>query len=113
MLIVVSDPARRSTNAFAESHTNVTATFAVATLLHTRAPIGKFAGPVAGLLLSRPTTFHAIGATVNVVAACAATGSRVASDNNARRWNGRTQTAEHLASDILVSIAEFAAARLL
>src|SRR5436309_1636845 len=79
MLIKVSDPARRSTNGFAESHTNVTVTLVVATLLHTRAPTGKFAGPVAGLLLSRPTTFHAIGATVNVVAACAAAASSIAS----------------------------------
>src|SRR5947209_20503161 len=79
MLIVVSDPARRSTNGFVVSQTNVTATLAVATLLQMRVPTGKFAGPAAGLLLSSPTTFHAIGAAVNVVAACAATGSSNAS----------------------------------
>jgi hypothetical protein len=53
----------------------VTATFVVLTLLHTRAPTGKLPGPVAGLLLSRPTTFQEIGAMVNVTAAFAAIGT--------------------------------------
>ncbi len=44
----------------------------VATLLQTRAPTGKFFGPVAGLLLSSPMTFHVSGVTVS--AACANNG---------------------------------------
>src|SRR3954468_17146510 len=87
MLTVLSEPARRSTKALAESQTKVTATLVVATLLQIRAPTGKFAGPVAGLLLSSPMTFHAIGATVNVVTACAAAGRRNASNTAANFTN--------------------------
>jgi hypothetical protein len=51
--------------AFAESQTQVTRTFVVATLLHTRAPMGNRLGPAAGLLLSSPMTFQVIGVTVS------------------------------------------------
>src|SRR3954451_10466779 len=98
MLIVVSEPARRSTNGFAVSHTNVTATLVVATLLQMRAPTGKFAGPVAGLLLSSPMTFHAIGVAVNVVAACAAAGRSNASNTAANFTNFHCE--RHVASDM-------------
>src|SRR5262245_16445448 len=72
MLIVLSEPARRLTFAFAESNTKLTATLVVATLLQTRAPTGKRCGPAAGLLLSRPTMFHVTGVTVSVAKAGAA-----------------------------------------
>src|SRR3954469_11049306 len=98
MLTVLSEPARRSTKALAESQTKVTATLVVATLLQMRAPTGKFAGPVAGLLLSSPMTFHAIGEAVNVVAACAAAGRSNASNTAAIFTN--FHCARHLPSDM-------------
>src|ERR1700693_2805714 len=65
-VIVLSDPERRLTFAFAESQIQLTATLVVAALLQTRAPTGKSFGPDNGLLLSRPTTFQVIGVTVSV-----------------------------------------------
>jgi hypothetical protein len=62
---------------FAESHTQVAVTLVVATLLQTRAPIGKNFGPLAGVLLSSPTTLNVIGVTVSV--ALAKTGASRAS----------------------------------
>src|SRR6185503_7482506 len=56
-----------------ESQTSCTETLLVAPVLQTRAPIGKFCGPAAGLLLSRPTTFQVSGVTLSV--ACAASGA--------------------------------------
>jgi len=55
--------------AFDESHTQLTNTLEVATLLQTRTPTGKRYGPLAGVLLSRPIMFHVMGVTVSVVAA--------------------------------------------
>jgi hypothetical protein len=40
-------------------------------VLQTRAPIGKFCGPDAGLLLSSPTTFQVSGVTLSVASAIA------------------------------------------
>src|ERR1700686_4914423 len=61
MLSEASDPARRLMFALAESQTQLTATLVVAVELQTRAPTGKNRGPVAGLLLSSPITFHVMG----------------------------------------------------
>src|SRR5207253_4869536 len=70
IVIGLSEPPRILIFAFAESHTRVTVTLVVATLLQTRVPTGKNVGPVVGLLLSRPMMFHVIGVTVNVTAVC-------------------------------------------
>src|SRR5438034_2392183 len=86
-LMMLSEPARRLTFAFAESKRKLTATFVVATLLQTRAPMGKRCGPLAGLLLSRPMTFQVIGVTVSV--AFAAMGAKMkAITSRAERFDG-------------------------
>ncbi len=71
--MVLGDPARRLTFGLAVSNTKLTATFVVATLLHTRVPTGKNRGPEVGLLLSSPTMFQetGAGAMLSVVAAFA------------------------------------------
>src|SRR5215472_3055092 len=73
MGMLLNEPGRRLTFAFGESQFQLTVTLVVATLLHTRAPTGKFFGPDGGLLLSRPMTFQVIGVTVSV--ACANIGT--------------------------------------
>ena len=66
IVIVLSDPGRRLMLGLAESHDHTTETALVATSLQTRAPTGKWFGPAAGLLLSRPMTFQVIGVAVSV-----------------------------------------------
>src|SRR5438105_10260254 len=58
----------RLTNALAESKAKsvLTAVAVWSPVLHTRAPTGKVSGPVAGELLSRPTTFHVRGVIVRM-----------------------------------------------
>jgi hypothetical protein len=49
----------------------VTAVADVVPVLHTRAPTGKSVGPVDGLLLSSPSTFHVTGVIVKTGEAAA------------------------------------------
>src|SRR5262245_65315438 len=72
--------------ALAEVNAKVTPMFVAALVVHTRAPTGKFLGPDAGLLLSRPMMFHVIGVTVN--AACATAGTNAAAAASASRRSG-------------------------
>jgi hypothetical protein len=65
MLIVDNDPGRNPIYGLAESQTKVALTLAVAMLEHTLAPTGKYLGPEAGALLSRPTTSQVTGVTVS------------------------------------------------
>lgn len=69
----VFDPARESINASAVSQTNadVTLVAAVSPVLQTRAPTGKFSGPVVTSLESSPTTFQVMGVIVRFAAASA------------------------------------------
>lgn len=69
MLRADNEPERRLILALAESQTKLTLTLLVAESLHTRAPTGKYLGPDAGLLLSRPTIFQVNGVIVNVAKA--------------------------------------------
>ena len=55
--------------ALAESQKKLAVTFVVAVELQMRAPTGKWRGPEAGLLLSRPITFQVRGVTVRDAAA--------------------------------------------
>jgi hypothetical protein len=76
IVIVLSEPGRRLMFGLTESQFQTTATEAVATLLQTRTPTGKWLGPEAGLLLSSPITFQVMGPTFSVALAGAAARSR-------------------------------------
>ena len=70
-MTVLSDPGRKLTLALLVSQTQLTPMFDAAMVLQTRAPTGKLVGPVAGLLLSSPITFHVSGVTDNAASATA------------------------------------------
>src|SRR5690349_6758040 len=71
-----NEPGRWEMYGLALLRLKLTTTFETADVLHTFAPTGKYWGPKAGLLLSRPITFQVEGVTVMAAVALESVRSR-------------------------------------